>query len=84
MSRVALAVLGGLGLAAALVWGCASSSPNLSHDWAHYEPDAGWARYVPGSTTDEAKPMQAAGGVLTPQMNAYVPVSPTINPTVSR
>jgi hypothetical protein len=83
VSRVALAVLGGLGLAAALVWGCASSSQNMSHDWAHYEPDAGWARYVPGPSYEQ-KPMETAGGVVTPQMNTIVPVSPTINPTVSR
>jgi hypothetical protein len=78
------ALAGGLvavGLAAALVWGCASSSTANAppHDWRRYEPDGGWAKYVPERSAYEPNPMESAGGINAPT-SPMLPVVPSGNP----
>jgi hypothetical protein len=64
-----------LGLAALAFWGCASSSTAVvstdrptetAHDWQRYEPDGGWATYVPSQREYEARLAEAAAGADPP------------------
>jgi hypothetical protein len=59
----------GAALAAAVIWGCASApapaaTPQAAaqHDWQHYEPDGGWANYMPAPEASPQAPSDTATG----------------------
>ena len=80
MRRALASLLGAAALAGALAWGCASTPPpparaaDTPHDWQHYEPDGGWAGYVPGTSPSRAT------SSADPPFNV-VPVTPQVNET---
>ena len=49
-------------------------APDLAHDWQHYEPDGGWAAYVPARQS-EPHSMEAATAA-DPQIDV-LPVGPS-------
>jgi hypothetical protein len=77
--RALCAAAGVLGLAGALAWGCATTpapraAQQPAHDWQHYEPDGGWAGYVPSSAPSRAT------SAADPPFNV-TPVTPQVNET---
>jgi hypothetical protein len=60
-----------LALVAGLFWGCASapapsaepqSQAAAQHDWQHYEPDGGWANYMPAPDSPSGGRLDTATG----------------------
>jgi hypothetical protein len=76
--RVVAAMAAALGLAAVAFWGCATSSTaavstdrptETAHDWQRYEPDGGWATYVP-SPREYGSHLAETGASGDPQIGA--------------